>query len=72
MKLKRVLILALTTTLPLAAFANPFGRPCGVAKHTGTYATVLLDGKKYNVEVDNFFNHIRYGQLPDGRWVSLD
>jgi hypothetical protein len=72
MKLKRVLILALTTTLPHAAFADPFGRPCWVAKHTGTYATVLLDGKKYNVEVDNFFNHIRYGELPDGRWVSLD
>jgi hypothetical protein len=72
MKSNKVLILAVTTTLPLAALADSTGRPNGVAKHTGTYATVLLGGKKYTVEVDNFFNHVRYGELPDGPWIPLD
>jgi hypothetical protein len=52
--------------------ADSAGRPKGIAKRTGTYANVLLDGKEYNVEIDNFFNHIGYGELPDGGWVSLD
>ena len=72
MKSNNVLILAATTTLPLAALADSAGRPKGIAKHTGTYANVLVDAKEYNVEVDNFFNHVRYGELPDGRWVPLD
>ena len=72
MKSNNVLILAVTTTLPLAALADSAGRPNGIAKHTGTYASVLVDGKEYNVEVDNFFSHVRYGELPDGRWIALD
>lgn len=72
MKSNNVLILAVTTTLPLAALADSSGRPSGVAKHTGTYADVSVGGKVYNVEVDNFFDDIRYGELPDGRWIALD
>ena len=72
MKSNNILILAVSTTLPLAALADSAGRPKGTVKHTGTYANVLVDGKEYNVEVDNFFNHFRYGELPDGRWIALD
>jgi hypothetical protein len=72
MKLNAVLILAATTTLPIEALADPAGCPKGDRETNRTYATVLLDGKKYNVEVDNFFYDVRYGELPDGRWVALD
>jgi hypothetical protein len=72
MKSNNVLILVVTTTMPLAALADSAGRPKGIARHTGTYANVLVDGKAYNIEVDNFFNHVRYGELPDGRWIALD
>jgi hypothetical protein len=72
MKSNNILILAVSTTLPLAALADSVGRPRGTVKHTGTYANVLVSGKKYHVEVDNFFNHVRYGELPDGRWIALD
>ena len=71
-KINGVLILAAATTIPIAAFSDSTGRPNGVAEHTGTYANVLVDGKEYNVEVDNFFNHVRYGELPDGRWIPVD
>jgi hypothetical protein len=72
MKINGVLILAAATTMPIAAFSDTTGRPNGVAKHTGTYANVLVDGKEYNVEVDNFFNHVRCGELPDRRWIPVD
>jgi hypothetical protein len=67
MKSNNVLILAVTTTLPLAALADSTGCPKGIGKHTGTHADVLRDGKDYNLEVDSFSNHVRYGELPDGR-----
>ena len=72
MKSNNLLILAVTTTLPLAALADSPGRSKGIGKHTGTYASVPVDGKKYNLEVDNFFNHVRYSELLDGRSIALD
>jgi hypothetical protein len=72
MKSNNILILAVSTTLPLAALADSADRPKGTVKHTGTYTNVFVSGKKYDVEVDNFFNHVRYGELPDGRWIALD
>jgi hypothetical protein len=71
-KMNGVLILAAATTMPIAAFSDSTGRPNGIAKHTGNYANVLVDGKEHNVEVDNFFNHVRYGELPDGRRILVD
>jgi hypothetical protein len=44
-KMTGVLILAAATTMPIAAFSDSTGRPNGIAKHTGNYANVLVDGK---------------------------
>jgi hypothetical protein len=58
MKSNNVLILAVTTTLPLAALADSTGCPKGIGKHTGTHADVLRDGKDYNLEVDSLFSPV--------------
>jgi glycosylphosphatidylinositol transamidase (GPIT) subunit GPI8 len=71
MKSNDILILAVTTTLPIAALADS-ANPKKIGRHVGTNANVLIDGNGYDLTVDDFFDHIPYGELPAGRCVRLD